>query len=322
MATSIEKKIDLLEQLADEDVQVIDDMYLDDPKVVRSFFYSLAEEVNLQAMFLQKLNPTDLARYCDLDIIQDEALVYVFLHGEFPISKMVSILRKLPFDSRKFVLQGLKTGEFSPISELEKQLDAHYGMVEGVFFKDISDSVGPTMLSKLRNSLREPDSSLDAFKQYLLAAARDEAQYLKNAKRLIEAHRQVAQDAKKSIANKAEFAVILKLVYLLGLNDKSARHFEPVLTTLKSRLLTHLLAYKDGKSVGTVLEQFPESIIVEILQTILNYLKTRDKPLVKKAASIKSHLEKMCRDGQVPKIKKAIRRHHLGFKIKEVSRGQ
>lgn len=322
MASSAERKMDLLEQLADEEVRIIDDIYLDDPSVVRSFFYSLSEDVGWQSGFLQKLTPADLASFCAADVIPDEALVFVFLHSEFPLSKMVSVLRKLPFDSRKFVLQGLEAGEFKTMKELENQLEAHYGMVEGVFFKDLSETMGPTILSKLQNSFKESESSLDAFKQYLLAASRDDKQYIQNAEILLGEHLQVAKATGKPIANKTEFAIILKLVYLLGFDDRYARHFERVLTPLKRRLITHLLAYKVGDAVGTVLEHFPEPIIVEVLQTILNYQKRPDKPLVQKATFIKTHLEKMCHDGRVPKIKKAIRRHRLGFKVKEVPHGQ
>jgi len=317
MATPIEEKYDILIQMAEDTDEPIDSALLQDLDTVKGFYDTLKDRSMLQARFFYRLSDQDLIRLCRLDIIPEEDLVDVFYKTKFPQNKMVSILRKMDFDGRKKVMDQLKSMDYPKFDDLEKKIDARYGMMGGVIFQTMDeDEKNPSLMETVKKMLSSKSTSVDALKQYLYVASKTQEDYQHLVQSMVKKEEDVIKNTNR-IESKEEFSQIVKLAYLLCMDPKIRDRNTETISKIEARLLSSLLHYQDGKAVAMILEQLPEFLLAKLLDQLAQTAISADIKVKKQAISIKTQLEKLTTEGKTFKIKKTIRRFKLGYTLKK-----
>ena len=146
-----EAHVDLLIALMDPETKSISTEDLQDDQAVQELIKALGQDLALQTHFVLKCNPEAVAMLCRNDRFPEEGLVHIFNYTSFPLDRIVDILRALDFDFRHTTMEGLRALDYPDYSTLEKRMDSRYGVIEGVFFKDISEAVSDQSADQLVN---------------------------------------------------------------------------------------------------------------------------------------------------------------------------
>ncbi|RAP32511.1 hypothetical protein DID77_04510 [Candidatus Marinamargulisbacteria bacterium SCGC AG-439-L15] len=310
------EQLDILIQMVDEDVPIIPSKFLKDVQVVGAFFNALSQNIILQISFMLKLGDSDIARLCSLDVIPEEALAHFFLHDMFPFPRIVEILRILPFESRKWILDQLKLKGFWRYNDIVNRIDAKYGRIEGVFFESVAvEKSEQETIDSLKQQILDTKSELEPIQQLVWSLSQKENQSLSIIDQVISSFSEYHINGPKKIETKSQFVVSLKLLCIISMTETYFSTYSKALDALLTQVFRTLLAYKDASSAVTIVEQLPKECVHRLLNWILKQCQSRDASVRQKCMSIKKTFESTSQDRKTSKIIKCIRRHDLGYNI-------
>lgn len=305
----IEKKVDLLINMADHSTQSIAATAIEDLDAVRSLWTEFGNDVLLKGIFCSRLKPTDTAALYQKSIITEQDLLQIFTRTNFSIPKIVDILRKIPFDHRKRISSQLALLNPAIYDDLDDKIDAKYGMVAGILVKEVSQTIQdqPTDIFQiLMDMLDAPEAPLDQFKQYADSVARNQkSEFLLFLQSIFKLKTLYFKET-APIQTQPEFAITVKLAYLICADPDIRMTCQTSIDILQTRLLNSLFLFSEPKSICIILEQLPSFLIHALWDQIALRGRARKPELRNRAIRLQQMIQKEIQSGNYLNISKSI----------------
>lgn len=307
MPTLIEQKVDILIYFADRNCTYIPSEVFADPLPIQSLWAELASYMDVRVMLFQKIKIADILKLYQQAIFTDDDFITLFIQPTFSKARVIDILKQLDFDHRKRLIQHLIEKDPDRFLTIEDELDTKYGLVAGMLVKDISKKVNyshKALYNLLTDMLDQPESSLDTFKQYADSVVRNHLDAsMEFIHDILKLKGDLFKDSTLPVSSQDEFAQLVKLAYLLCLNDTLVTHYQDSIDILKSRISRSLYLFSDSDAICLILTQLPEFLIKAIYHDIEHQCLVKDMELRNQAVQMKNLILEGCKTHQYLNLK-------------------
>ncbi len=286
MATIIEEKVDILIDLADETLKLIPKEHLT-KNALQSLLQDLETNPDIIVMLLLKMDVNSIVNFFEQGIINEQYLKSAFLDEQFTRTKVLEILKKIPVEKRKAIINYFHEFEIEKFYNIESDLDVKYGIVEGIIVKDISKNT-----SKLSNKeqfmklFNNAEIAIDFYYQFLDSIYRSNPLELKKIfKELIDNNIDLLNQ-NALITSQEEFAKVVKTAYFFAIDKsliyKNKEKYQNLLLRIKASLYT----FNSSQAINLILKQLPEIVTKEILDLIEKETRVKKMEIRNKAIKI------------------------------------
>jgi len=290
MATIIEQKIDLFINLANSSLQLIPSELLN-AETVSSFLEDLKNETDIINLFLLKIEIKKLVEFFDKNIITESMLITLFNSEKYQKIKIIEILRRINFEVRKKIISELTLLNPDKFNNIEEDIDAKYGILQGILIKDVSYkakklSVEETIWSFINN----PEISTDYYLQELDSLNRTQPKELKDSIEKIMSDLPIVLQGKEAITNQEEFAIIVKFSYLFDQYPEFLTLKKDLLAKIVFKIKESLFNFNKSEAINLILNQLPVFLIKIILKQINKDAKTQNFTVKNKNLKLRSKI--------------------------------
>ena len=316
------QKEELLSAVFEDTFEPVDAWLLQDHVIVRDAFDTLDDRL-LEAQFIARMPPKEVARLCLYDVISEKELCQIFYETSMSIPEIEMILEAMIFDIRQSLIVHLVDLGYTDILDIAERIhesDTKY--FSALVDLDESSNLIKVISKELCRAISSQDIPLSAFQHFLMTLSLMPEEYREATdKAMSMLTLNLNEKVGEMIQDQVDFVKILKLSYLFALDSELLDRYQKERQMIEQRVLSTLLHFKTVQDIEKVIEPFPFVGIASVLKGLVKLMTHQNFKVRNAALHIKHTISNELDTDKLPKTSKVIRLYDLDFHREQEEQG-